>query len=189
MKAPALPPRVIVLVGLPGAGKSTVGALVAERLGFRFVDLDHAIVARAGQSIEAIFAAEGEEGFRARERAETRSLAAPARAPGGHAGDPALVIAPGGGWIEDHSNREALGDRVLTVYLRVSVPVALARLAQSGGVRPLLGGPDPAFRLEELRQRREGLYLQADHTISVDSLTPLEVALSIVGIAMGSTRD
>lgn len=189
MHAPALPPRVIVLVGLPGAGKSTVGPLVAERLGSRFVDLDRAIAARAGLTVEAIFAAEGEEGFRARERAETRSLAATVDAPGRPTGDPALVLAPGGGWIEDHANREALGDRVLTVYLRVSVPVALTRLAQSAEVRPLLGGPDPAFRLEELQRRRGRLYLQADHTISVDPLTPSEVALSIVGIAMGSTRD
>jgi shikimate kinase len=177
--APAAPPRIIVLVGLPGAGKSTVGALVAARMGRRFVDLDVAIAARAGRSVAAIFAEEGEEGFRARERAETRALAA----------QEGLVLAPGGGWIEDHANRDALQGTVLTVYLRVSVPVALARLARSGEVRPLLGGPDPAFRLEELRRRREGSYLQADHTISVDSLTPDEVALSIVAIAMGSAPD
>ena len=187
MNAPS--PRVIVLVGLPGAGKSTVGPLVAERLGYRFVDLDRAIAARAGRSVEAIFADEGEEGFRARERAETRSLATPAGAPGGLPGGTGLVLAPGGGWIEDHANREVLGAGVMTVYLRVSGGVALARLAHSGEVRPLLGGPDPAFRLAELQRRREGLYLQSDHTISVDSLTPDEVALSIVGIAMGSTRD
>jgi shikimate kinase len=189
MSAPASPPRVIVLVGLPGAGKSTAGALVAERLGYRFVDLDRAIAKRAGKSVEAIFAEEAEEGFRARERAETRALAGVTKAPHGAAGDPGLVLAPGGGWIEDHANREALGDLAMTVYLRVSVPIALARLARSDEVRPLLGGPDPAFRLEELRRRRESLYLQADHTISVDSMTPVEVAISIVGIAMGSTRD
>ena len=189
MNAPAQSPRVIVLVGLPGAGKSTVGPLVAERLGYRFIDLDRAIAVRAGRSVESIFAEEGEEGFRARERAETRSLAAAAKAPHEAAEGLGLVLAPGGGWIEDHANREALGVQVLTVYLRVSVSVAMARLAHSGEVRPLLGGPDPAFRLEELRHRREGLYLQSDHTISVDSMTPGEVALSIVGIAMGSTRD
>jgi shikimate kinase len=189
MSAQASSPRVIVLVGLPGAGKSTVGPMVAERLGYRFLDLDRAIAAGAGRSVEAIFAEEGEEGFRARERAETRALAATAKASREAAGEVGLVLAPGGGWIEDHANREALGDRALTVYLRVSVPVAMARLAQSGEVRPLLGGPDPAFRLEELRRRRESLYLQADHTISVDSMTPAEVTLSIVGIAMGYTRD
>lgn len=189
MSASAPSPRVIVLVGLPGAGKSTVGPLVAQRLGYRFLDLDRAIAERAGRSVEMIFAEEGEEGFRARERAETRALAAVAKAPREAAGDLGLVLAPGGGWIEDHANREAVSDRALTVYLRVSVPVAMDRLARSEEVRPLLGGPDPAFRLEELRVRREGLYLQADHTISVDSMTPDEVALSIVGIAMGSTRD
>jgi shikimate kinase len=177
---PASPPRVIVLVGLPGAGKSTVGPIVAARLGRRFVDLDRSIEAQAGRPVAAIFAEEGEEGFRARERAASREVGRD---------DRPLVLAPGGGWIEDPANAVAIGPGRLTVYLRVSLPVAMARLAGSGELRPLLGGPDPGFRLEELRRRREGLYLQADHTISVDSLTPDEVATSIVAIASGSNRD
>ena len=180
MPAPATPPRVILLVGLPGAGKSTVGPIVAARLGRPFVDLDRVIEAQAGRTVAAIFTSEGEPGFRARERAASRAL--------GRAEHP-LVLAPGGGWIEDPANLQGLGAGVLTVYLRVSVPVAMARLARSHELRPLLGGPEPAIRLEELLLRREGLYLQADHTISVDSLTPDEVATSIVAIASGSTSD
>jgi shikimate kinase len=174
------PPRVIVLVGLPGAGKSTVGRLVAERLGWAFVDLDRVIEAEAGMPVAAIFASEGEEGFRARERAVTRRIALQ---------DGPLVLAPGGGWAEDRANLDSLGANAVSVHLRVSVPVALARLAGSHEVRPLLGGPDPAFRLEELRRRREPTYLQSNHTISVDSFTPDEVATSIVAIASGSGGD
>lgn len=180
MRAGGPAPRAIVLLGLPGAGKSTVGPLVAERTGRAFVDLDREIERRAGMSVAAIFAREGEAGFRARERQETRRLVEEGRA---------IVLAPGGGWVEDPTNLRLLGPHVVTVYLRVSVPVALSRIASSGEVRPLLGGPDPAFRLEELRRRREAAYLQADHTISVDSLSAAEVAASIVAIAPGSTGD
>lgn len=180
MRPDGAPPRLIVLVGLPGAGKSTVGRMVAERLGCAFVDLDRMIESEAGMPIAAIFASEGEEGFRARERAATRRIATR---------EGPLVLAPGGGWAEDPANLQSLGARALSVHLRVSVPVALARLAGSHEVRPLLGGPDPAFRLEELRRRREPAYLQSRHTISVDSLTPDEVATSIVAIASGSGGD
>jgi shikimate kinase len=180
MRPDGSPPPRIVLVGLPGAGKSTVGRLVAERLGWMFVDLDRVIEEEAGATVAAIFAAEGEEGFRAREREATRRIA--------DQGVP-LVLAPGGGWVEDPQNLRSLGEGVISVHLRVSVPVALSRIATSGQVRPLLGAPDPAFRLEELRRRREPLYLQSNHTLSVDSMTPDDLAASIVAIASGSRGD
>lgn len=180
MPAQTSPLRRIVLVGLPGAGKSTVGAIVAERLGWRFVDLDVEIVREAGIPVSAIFAQEGETGFRAREREATRRVAAQ-REP--------LVLAPGGGWVEDPANRGALGTGSAAVYLRVSAAVALGRLARSNEVRPLLGGPDPAFRLAELLARREHMYLQSEHTVSVDTMTPDEVATSIVAIASTKRGD
>lgn len=171
MSAPAR----IVLVGLPGAGKSSVGPLVAQRLGWRFVDLDEDIVRAAGRSIAEIFAAEGESGFRERERAATAALA----------GQGGLVIAPGGGWMMDPGNRAALGEGTMLVHLRVSPGVAVARLGSAISSRPLLKGSDPVSAIAALAAAREGTYLQANHTVSVDSLTPDAVASIIVALAAG----
>jgi shikimate kinase len=163
----------IVLVGLPGSGKSTVGPLVAAELGWSFVDLDAEIVRTAGRTIPEIFAAEGESGFRARERAATVALADYGP----------LVLAPGGGWILDPSNREALGSATKVVYLAVSPEVAATRMGGAAMGRPLLAGANPAPRLGELLAQRESSYLQANHTVSVNLLVPGEVAALIVALA------
>lgn len=165
----------IVLVGLPGAGKSTVGPLVADALGWAFVDLDAEIVKTAGRPVPEIFVSEGEEGFRRRERGATLAMA----------GWEGLVLAPGGGWILDPRNLEALGAKTLVVHLHVSPEVAAARIGPSGASRPLLAGPDPVSRLHELAATREPVYLQANHTVSVDLLSPDAVASYIVALATG----
>jgi len=146
----------IVLVGLPGAGKSTVGALVASALGWEFVDLDEEIQREAGMDVPEIFRREQESGFRIRERAATASLAGRTR----------LVLAPGGGWMLDPANLELLGGGSLTVFLRVSAEVAAARLATDSGGRPLLDGPEPVKRLKFLAAARETAYLQANHNVT-----------------------
>lgn len=171
--------RRVVLVGLPGAGKSTVGAVVADRLGWRFIDLDREIERTSGASVPEIFASDGEAHFRRLEREATLAIAGADR----------VVVAPGGGWSLDRSNPAALGPGSLTVYLRVSPELALARMAGSAGVRPLLAVPDPLRRLEELLEAREDAYLQANHVLSVDSLEPDQVADSIVALATGSRPD
>lgn len=173
------PVRFIVLVGLPGAGKSTVGPLVARGLGWRFVDLDAAIAASAGCSVPEIFATEGEPGFRARERAATREAATA----------PPAVIAAGGGWMVDRGNRALLGAGVLSVYLRVSPALALARMGVAAADRPLLRTPDPAQTLTELLARRESSYLQANHTLAVDSMPADAVAATIIALATGPEGD
>ncbi len=165
--------RRIVLVGLPGSGKSTVGPLVAAQLGWRFVDLDEEIVRAAGRIIPEIFAAEGEPAFRAREREATVALA--------NFGP--LVLAPGGGWMLNPLNREALGPETVVVYLEVSPEVAATRMGGSAGGRPLLSGVNPTARLQELLGERESVYMQANHTVSVDLLSPGEVAALIVALA------
>lgn len=172
-------PRFVVLVGLPGAGKSTVGPLLAAHLGWMFVDLDDEIEREAGRTVAAIFDAEGESGFRARERAATRQAAH--NAP--------CVIAAGGGWMVDPANREALGDGLLTVYLRVDPAVALIRLAGQVSARPLLRTADPEATLKEILARREAVYLQANHTLAVDSMSPGEVAYTIEALASGPNGD
>lgn len=183
-------PRHIVLLGLPGAGKSSAGALAAERLGWPFIDLDAAIEGEAGMSVHEIFAREGEVGFRARESRWTRSLVG---ADGGLGATAAptvrSVIAPGGGWVEDPENLRALGKGVLSVYLRVSPLVALDRMGESAASRPLIAGVRTADQLRQLLRRRESLYLQAKHTVNVDSMTTSEVADSIVALVSMSSSD
>lgn len=173
--------RHLVLLGLPGSGKSTVGPLVADALGRPFVDLDAEIEAREGMPVSRIFAERGEPYFRALEEQLTAEFTAP--------GEPRLVMAPGGGWAESAVNRALFGQSVSAVYLRVSPPVAMERLGDAVQARPLLAGPDPARKLTELLARREPLYLQANHTVSVDSLTPAAVASSIVALASNDGRD
>lgn len=177
----ALGARHLVLLGLPGAGKSTVGPLVARLLGREFVDLDAAIELREGRAVREIFAGAGEAVFRASERALTAELLALGRSP--------LVLAPGGGWIEDSANRGWLGEAAAAVYLRVSAAVALARMGEATDARPLLAGADPGEKLAELLARRESLYLQAEYTLSTDSMTPEAAASSIVALASASRRD
>lgn len=174
-------PRQIILLGLPGAGKSTAGALAAERLGWTFIDLDAAIEREAGMSVTEIFAREGEAGFRAREVKCTRSIAV------GQVGR--SVIAPGGGWVEDPANLRLFGAGAVSVYLRVSPLVALGRLGESAASRPLIAGARTAEQLNQILRRRETSYLQANHTVDVDSMTPAEVADSIVALASGFPAD
>lgn len=170
-----LPPERIVLVGLPGAGKSTAGALAAAQLGWEFVDLDAEIERKAGRSVAAIFASEGERGFRSRETDATKALQGRRR----------LVVAPGAGWVLDPLNRALLGAGTSLVYLRVSPVVAAHRLATAPGTRPLLRSADSEKSLRELLEVRESSYLQANHTFTVDSMSPAEIASLIVALAPG----
>lgn len=172
-------PQRIVLVGLPGAGKSTVGALVAKQLGWEFVDLDVVIAREAGMSVPEIFLRERESGFRQRERDATARLLGRTR----------MVLAPGGGWVMNRSNLTALGHGSMTVYLAVSPDVAAARLAALPGSRPLLEGLDPAGSLRDLFDRREATYLQSNHKVTVDTMTPDEAASLIVALARGVEGD
>lgn len=167
-------------MGLPGAGKSTVGALVAARLGWRFVDLDAEIERIAGLSVSQIFAEQGEGEFRRLERLSTQSLA----------GAESLVLAPGGGWMADQANRELLGTGSTVVYLSVAPAVAATRLAAAGGrkTRPLIAGTDGVEKLKNLLASRETMYLQANHTVTVDLMTPDEVASIIVALVLGGER-
>jgi 3-dehydroquinate synthase len=137
----------IFLIGLMGAGKTTVGRALAKKLNKRFVDSDHEIEARTGASIPWIFEIEGEESFRRREAEVIRDLTA----------QQGIVLATGGGAILDAQNRAYLHARGTVVYLRASVQNILQRTGHDKN-RPLLQTADPRKRLEELSRLRDPLY-------------------------------
>jgi shikimate kinase len=160
----------VVLIGMMGAGKTTVGRLVADRLGRPFRDSDLAVEERTGRTVAEIFAAEGEPGFRALERETLRELLA--------SPEPA-VIAAAGGAVLDAGNRRALREAGTVVWLRAD-PVVLARRVEPGGHRPLLAD-DPAGTLARLAAEREELYRQTAHvTVDVDDLEAGDVADRVI---------
>jgi shikimate kinase len=138
----------VALVGLPGSGKSEIGALLADGLGCPFFDTDLLVEALTGQSIAELFASEGEAAFRARE-AQVLEEVALRPAP--------LVASTGGGIVERADCRKLLASAFFTVWIRVEPEVALRRL-EGGKVRPLLAGPDPLGALTGIAARREARY-------------------------------
>jgi shikimate kinase len=171
---PATRPRRIVLTGFMGSGKTTVGPLVAQRLGWRFLDADDVIEAEAGATIAALFARHGEAPFRDREYATIARLTA-------HDTD-ALVLALGGGAIERAETRDLLltTPGTLLVHLEVELATTVARCAGTEHTRPILA--DQA-NLANRYARRLPLYRSAHVSILVDALTPGEVVDAILRAA------
>lgn len=172
-------PARIFLIGLSGGGKSTVGRIVAQRLGWEFADSDDEIERVARRSIPELFATEGEARFREREAEVLRTLAA--REP--------IVVATGGGAPTTPESRAALGSGFV-VWLAVSPAEAARRLAGNplNSERPLLAG-DTRARLEALLQARLELYRGADAAIDVDELDPEQVADEVVALWEEWRRD
>lgn len=144
----------LFLVGLMGAGKTTVGKLLAKHLGKRFVDADHEIEQRTGVKIAVIFELEGEEGFRVREEAAIDELTE----------RDGIVLATGGGAILREANRHALRSRGTVIYLRANAD-DLWRRTRNDKSRPLLQTENPRARLQELLAQRDPLYRETAHLI------------------------
>ncbi len=159
-------PRNIVLAGFMGTGKSTVGRIVAQRLGMAFVDTDDVIEREAGLSIAAIFAGEGEAGFRQREAAICQRLAA----------QPGLVIAVGGGALLDAQTRAAFEARAMVVCLTCDVEEIMRRVGNDP-TRPLFGDREA---VERLFARRSDHYASLPHPIDTSGRSPEEVAEEII---------
>lgn len=138
-----------------GAGKSTVGKVLAKKLGRRFLDADHVIEERCGVKIPVIFEMEGEEGFRKREAQTIRDITA----------EVDIILATGGGAILLPENRKALSERGTVIYLHAN-PIELWHRTRGGDGRPLLKNGDPKKILEDLYTIRDPLYREiADHVI------------------------
>jgi shikimate kinase len=161
----------IFFVGMMGAGKTTLGKAVADRLGRAFVDTDRALVERTGVPVATIFEIEGEDGFRRRESAVLLELA--------QADD--QVVATGGGIVIVPDNRRVMRESGIVVYLRARLERLWER-TRNDATRPLLATPDPRGRLAELLQAREPLYQEAAHVVietgaqSASTLVPRVVA-------------
>lgn len=168
-----LPPTIrrIALIGFMGAGKSTAGALLAQNLGWQFVDTDSFIESRAGRTVAQIFAEDGEQAFRAMEADAIRH----------HAQSEGLVLALGGGAIEHDLTREILHGLSETriVFLDAPLELMVARcVAQPGAaVRPILADRE---RLLERFSSRLPQYRRAHLTIATANLTPTKVVESIL---------
>lgn len=163
-------PGNIFLIGLMGAGKSTIGRHLAELLKMDFVDADHEIERRTGANIPLIFEIEGEAGFRKREAAVIDELT---RREG-------VVLATGGGAILSEANRAALRTRGKVVYLQAGLDTLFDRTRRDRH-RPLLQAPDPRARLAALLEERAPLYeREADVIVDTDHRGPASVAREIV---------
>jgi shikimate kinase len=162
--------RNVFLIGPMGAGKSTIGRLLAKELKYPFKDSDREIEARTGADIPWIFDVEGEEGFREREEAMIAELAL----------EQGIVLATGGGVVMREANRRALSAAGLVVYLRTSIEQQLQRTAKDRQ-RPLLRTQDPERVLRDLMAKRDPLYREiADLIVDTDQRGPKVVVNAIL---------
>ncbi|CAN5232332.1 shikimate kinase [soil metagenome] len=152
-----------------GAGKTTVGGLLAERLGWCCVDLDREIERRAGSSIARIFRDAGEDRFRELEAEQTTRIAASEE----------IVLATGGGWAAQRGLWERLASDTLFVWLRVAPHEALGRIGAAAGDRPLLEAVDPEGRLGDLLRERTSAYARAKLHIDTSGRDADSVAADI----------
>ncbi len=164
-------PENIILCGFMGTGKTTVGKLVAERLGWRFVDTDQVIESRDGRSIKAIFAQDGEAAFRRMEAELCAELVGWRR----------TVIATGGGIVLEPANRENLASAGLVVCLEAPASEIVGRLS---GVtdRPLLADADPVVRINDLLAARAEAYSALPYHVNTAGCLPEHVAQQVIAL-------
>ena len=160
----------IVLVGFMGAGKSTVGPIVAGALGWDFVDLDDEIARREGRPPAVIIRERGVATFRRIESEAGRIVLRRER----------VVVAVGGGWAAEPGHLSSLGPDSVSVWLRVTEETALARIEGSATPRPLLEGPGRRSAAGALLRKRTHHYRRSDVTIETEGRSPEQVARAIL---------
>ena len=159
----------IALCGFMGTGKSSVGRMVAEQLGFAFLDTDTVIEARAGKSIAEIFAEQGEAAFRELERGLVKEMASRTR----------TVISTGGGLVVDPDNLGSLKKHAVVVCLWASPETLWARVKNQGH-RPLLQDGEPLEKIRRLLAERTPFYKQADALVNTELRSARDVALQVL---------
>lgn len=175
----ATAPRFIALIGLRGAGKSTIGPLLAARLKTDFVELDALIEQAAGLSLGEIFSLHGEEYYRRLERAELGKLLARSRG---------CVLATGGSLVTDVGSWELVKQRCFTVWLHATPQEFMKRLRRQGDTRPMQSSPSAMAELKSLLARREPLYAQSALTIKTTRTAPRAVVAQIIKAAASAKR-
>lgn len=168
----------IALLGVRGAGKSSVGAAVAASLNLPFVELDQRIEQAAGLSLSEIFEVHGEAHYRALERQELE------RALDGSE----LVLATGGSIVTDSDSYELLRRRARTVWLRASAESHWNRVIEQGDKRPMAANPSAFSQLQTLMTNRSGLYARALHTVDTDGLDIHQVITETLAV-LGAERE
>ena len=177
MSAPPALDRPLALIGLMGAGKSTVGLRLAQRLRLPFVDCDREIETAARMSVSEIFDAFGEAGFRDGERRVIARLMD---------GGPKVLATGGGAWMDERT-RAVLKARALVIWLRADIEVLAERVARRDH-RPLLVGRDPGEVLRELAAKRHPLYAEAELTVDSGSQPHSATVERIVRALAGRTE-
>ncbi len=164
-------PRFIALIGLRGAGKSTVGPPLARRLKGEFVELDSRIEQAAGMSLGEIFMIHGEDYYRRLEREELARLFSQSAG---------CVLAPGGSIVTDPTSWDMIRQRCFTIWLHATPDEFMRRLRRQGDTRPMRGNPSAMAELKSILSRRQPLYAQADLTIRTSSKSPGSVIAQIL---------
>ena len=161
--------RCVILTGMMGAGKTDGGELLAEQLGYEFLDTDNLIKGKAGKPITKIFKEDGEAAFRSMENEVIQSLE----------GEQEKVIATGGGAVVNPDNRRVLYSLGHVVYLKASARELYLRVKNDTG-RPLLQSDDPKGTIQKLLEEREDAYEKADIVIDTELLNVDEVVDKII---------
>jgi XRE family aerobic/anaerobic benzoate catabolism transcriptional regulator len=170
--------KFVVLLGLRGAGKSSIGPRLAERLGVPFVELDQRVEQAAGMPLGAVFELQGELFYRRLERETLRQLLADA---------PGAVIAAGGSIVTDSETFELIKRSAVTVWLKARPEDHMQRVVEQGDVRPMKNRPDAMAELKALLRARTPLYAQADHVVDT-SLSGLDGAVETLQRALTTSR-